>query len=109
VERLREAVRAVKTEWPFEVVAGVVLLDHLHLIWTLPDGDTDYSKRIGRMKVVFTKSLMGTKWEELARGTDLESRRTHVKAMCGSGGSGSTASKMKRIWNDTLITCITTR
>jgi putative transposase len=59
VERLRSAIRQVKQERPFEIAAGVVLPDHSHFIWTLPEGDSDYSWRIGRMKVLFTKSLRG--------------------------------------------------
>jgi putative transposase len=44
---------------PFEIPAAVVLPDHLHFIWTLPRGDDNYSKRIGRMKVEFTRALRG--------------------------------------------------
>lgn len=50
VERLRTAARAVQAEWPFEFVAAVILLDHVHFIWTLPPGDDGFSRRIGRMK-----------------------------------------------------------
>jgi len=38
IERLREAVRRVKRRYPFEIVAWVVLPDHLHCLWTLPPG-----------------------------------------------------------------------
>ncbi|HEY7088814.1 MAG TPA: transposase [Tepidisphaeraceae bacterium] len=76
VERLRTALREVRQQWPFEPVAGVVLPDHLHFIWTLPPGESDYSKRIGRMKVLFTKSLIGTKWEVIAAAAG-GSRRRH--------------------------------
>jgi putative transposase len=57
VMRLREAIRAVRQERPFEIDAAVVLHDHMHHIWTLPADDSDYSWRIGRMKALFTKSL----------------------------------------------------
>lgn len=57
VERLRQALRAVMTERPFEILAGVVLPDHLHWIWQLPREDSDYPSRIGRVKVLFTRSL----------------------------------------------------
>jgi putative transposase len=79
VERLRAAIREVRRDWPFDPVAGVVLLDHLHFIWTLPPDDSDYSKRIGRIKVLFTRSLAGTEWENLglARG---DSRRRHAES-----------------------------
>ena len=57
VDLLRAAVLAVMNERPFEFLAGAVLPDHAHYLWTLPPGDADFSTRIGRMKVLFTKSL----------------------------------------------------
>jgi putative transposase len=36
---LRDAFRNVRTERPFSIDAMVVLPDHLHTIWTLPEGD----------------------------------------------------------------------
>jgi putative transposase len=59
IERLREAVAFVQRERPFRFLAGVVLPDHMHFIWALPPGDSDYSRRIGRMKVHFTRSCDG--------------------------------------------------
>jgi putative transposase len=40
---LRLAVQNVRTKRPFDIDAWVLMPDHLHCIWTLPDGDTDYS------------------------------------------------------------------
>lgn len=57
IERLREAVRRVKRRYPFEIVAWVVLPDHLHCIWTLPPGDADYATRWRLIKLLFVKSL----------------------------------------------------
>lgn len=57
VQLLREAIADVKRELPFTINAAVVLPDHLHFIWSLPPRDDGYSKRIGLMKVRFTKSL----------------------------------------------------
>ena len=74
VQRLRAAVTTVLKEMPFEVVAAVVLPDHMHFLWTLPPGDDKYSKRIGRMKVEFTKSL---KASSVANLPISESRRKH--------------------------------
>jgi putative transposase len=59
VNRLREAMRTVLAEAPFSFEAAVVLPDHFHVLWTLPPGDTRYSKRIGRIKVEFTQALRG--------------------------------------------------
>ncbi len=57
VQPLRDAVAFVQREQPFRFLAAVILPDHMHFIWTLPPGDSDYSRRIGRMKVHFTRSL----------------------------------------------------
>jgi putative transposase len=45
VELLREAMRDVKRRRPFEIQAMVVLPDHLHAVWQLPEGDADFSRR----------------------------------------------------------------
>jgi len=55
VQLLREVVKHVRGERPFELLGAVVLPDHLHWLIKLPDGDTDYSSRIGRIKALFTK------------------------------------------------------
>ncbi len=59
VVRLRRAIRAVMQEAPFRIPAAVVLPDHLHFLCSLPRGDSDYSRRVGRIKVLFTRSLPG--------------------------------------------------
>jgi putative transposase len=59
VQRLRDAISIVKIELPIDINAAVVLPDHMHFLWTLPQGDDRYSKRIGRMKVEFTRLLHG--------------------------------------------------
>ncbi|MGD1904577.1 MAG: transposase [Leptolyngbyaceae cyanobacterium] len=64
IKRLRQAVGQVKAEAPFEIVAAVVLPDHVHFIWTLPPNDSDYSKRMGRIKVLFTRALKGQNNQE---------------------------------------------
>lgn len=43
IVELREAVQFVKELRPFYIHAWVVLPDHMHAVWTLPDGDFDYS------------------------------------------------------------------
>ena len=57
ISRLRSALATVRQEHPFETVAAVVLPDHLHFLWTLPLTDSDFSKRVGRLKVLFTQAL----------------------------------------------------
>ena len=41
---------------PFEIEAFVLLPDHLHCIWTLPEGDGDFSKRWRLVKAHFTRN-----------------------------------------------------
>jgi len=39
-DALREAVREVRRQSPFRIDAWVVLSDHVHCLWTLPEGDS---------------------------------------------------------------------
>ncbi|NEO10179.1 transposase [Moorena sp. SIO3I8] len=57
--RLRKAMAKMRTEKPFDITAAVVLPDHLHFIWSLPPDDSNYSMRVSRLKVLFTRSLPG--------------------------------------------------
>lgn len=50
VTAIRDAIRMVRKVLPFEIVAFVVLPDHLHAIWTLPPGDADYPRRWALIK-----------------------------------------------------------
>jgi putative transposase len=59
VDVLREAVRITKVERPFRIDAWVVLPDHMHAVWTLPEGDADYSVRMAAIKARFTRALTG--------------------------------------------------
>ncbi len=54
---LREAVREVRAAHPFRIEAWVVMPDHLHAVWTLPEGDADYSMRWGAIKAGFVMRL----------------------------------------------------
>jgi putative transposase len=57
IVELREAVQFVKERRPFYIHAWVVLPDHMHAVWTLPDGGFDYSARWWEIKKQFSKSL----------------------------------------------------
>ena len=52
---LREAIEETRRDHPFETVAWVLLPDHLHCIWKLPDGDGDFSTRWRLIKARFTR------------------------------------------------------
>ncbi|MES9854149.1 MAG: transposase [Candidatus Thiodiazotropha sp. L084R] len=57
IDSLRDSVRWVKQQQPFHIDAWAVLPDHLHAVWTLPEGDADYSSRWREIKKRFSKSL----------------------------------------------------
>jgi putative transposase len=57
IDWLREAIRYTRARHPFEIKAVVVLPDHLHAIWTLPQGDADYALRWRLIKTVFSRQL----------------------------------------------------
>ncbi len=51
---LGDVIRECKREWPFLINAMVLLPDHLHAIWTMPRGDTNYPARWSIIKKNFT-------------------------------------------------------
>ncbi len=57
IERLRDAFRLCLSRYPFEIEAIVVLPDHLHTLWRLPDSDTDFSQRWMVIKRKFSSGL----------------------------------------------------
>lgn len=56
-QRWTDAILKVQSKWPFEVEGEVILPDHLHMIWRLPENDTDYATRIRLVKTAVTKSI----------------------------------------------------
>lgn len=47
---LRKAIRCTRAAHPFDIDAWVLLPDHLHCIWTLPEGDAGFSIRCAKIK-----------------------------------------------------------
>ena len=62
VDRLRRIYKSAQERYPFETVAICILPDHLHAVWELPQGDTDYPTRWSVIKAGFSRGLT-----ELAR------------------------------------------
>ncbi len=52
---LNAAIVEVRSTRPFELTAIALLPDHLHAVWTLPEGDADYSTRWKAIKADFTR------------------------------------------------------
>jgi putative transposase len=57
IDGLRSAVRETQQRFPFDIDAMVILPDHIHAIWTLPQGDVDFSVRWRWIKIRFSKSI----------------------------------------------------
>ena len=97
IDLLRQAFRAVMVRYPFKIEAVVIFPDHLHMIWSLPEDDSDYPVRWRLVKSYFShrwdrrddfhtsvsrtskreRSLWQRRyWEHLIR--DEEDWRTHV-------------------------------
>jgi putative transposase len=57
IDALRDVVRQVRRRAPFRIDAWVVLPDHMHCLWTLPEGDADFPSRWRAIKTAFAKSL----------------------------------------------------
>lgn len=57
IDSLRDAVGETQKRFPFEIDAMVILPDHIHAIWILPEGDSDFSVRWRWIKIRFSKSI----------------------------------------------------
>ena len=79
----------LRRERPVDVLAAVIMPDHIHFIWELPPDDHDFSKRVGRLKVLFTRSLPPT--ADIRRAESL-SRLAHREA----------AVWQRRFWEHTI-------
>ena len=59
IDMLRACVARERARRPFVVNAWVVLPEHMHWIWTLPDGDADFATRWRRIKTDFSRAHPG--------------------------------------------------
>jgi len=57
IESLRAAFRQARHQHPFTIDAIVVLPDHLHTIWTMPEGDSDFAVRWSLIKGSFSRRI----------------------------------------------------
>ncbi len=62
-DALRSAIRETMTRWPFAIDAWVLLPDHLHCLWTLPEDDADFSKRWSTIKRLVSQRLDTRFWQ----------------------------------------------
>jgi putative transposase len=69
---LRRAFREVRRRHPFAIEAIAVLPDHLHTIWSLPEGDADFPLRWRLIKSGFSRDLPRLETISASRATKQE-------------------------------------
>jgi putative transposase len=57
IDVLRRVVGRVRDLMPFYIDAWVVLPEHMHCMWTLPEGDGNFPKRWQAIKMGFSRSI----------------------------------------------------
>ncbi|WP_027524544.1 transposase [Bradyrhizobium sp. Ec3.3] len=57
IELLRAAFRETRQRHPFTIDAIVVLPDHLHTVWSMPEGHADFATRWRLIKSTFSRNL----------------------------------------------------
>ena len=57
IDLLRASVRRVRQLSACHIDAWVVMPNHLHAVWTLPDDDSDYPKRWHNIKMLFSRGI----------------------------------------------------
>src|SRR4030067_1069708 len=79
IDDLREVMKTVKDAHPFTILAMVVLPEHLHAIWRLPQGDADYPLRWSLIKAGFSRRLAKGEYirasRQAKRGRGIRERR----------------------------------
>jgi REP element-mobilizing transposase RayT len=87
---LRAAFRQTRERHPFTTDAIVVLPDHLHAVWTLPDGDRDFSTRWRLIKSTFSRNFAkgGGLRRSMIQASDVDSSESDRMA-AGVGGTSS--------------------
>lgn len=59
IDILKDSFKRVIRTYPFEIDSIVILPDHIHCIWALPETDSDFSMRWRFIKANFTRNYVG--------------------------------------------------
>ena len=87
IDELRLAYQKTQQKMPFTTDAIIILPDHIHTIWTLPENDNDYPTRIRLLKSYFSRQLPAH-----VKRTNNQSRQ----------GKSETGVWQRRYWEHTL-------
>jgi putative transposase len=96
IAHLKAALRDEQQRAPFVNLGLVVLLDHLHAVWRLPEGDADYSERWRRIKAGFSRALPAGE----RVGASRTARGERVSA--SRAGKGERGVWQRRFWEHTI-------
>lgn len=80
IDDLRVVVRQVRCAHPFDILAWVVMPEHIHALWRLPEGDAEYSLRWGLIKAGFSRRL--PKMERISNSRKCKDAQ-EVSKLCG--------------------------
>jgi REP element-mobilizing transposase RayT len=83
VDLLRSAMGRVKAAHPFHIDAVVILPDHLHTIWTLPEGDRDYPVRWALIKAGLSRRISSGEQRNESRFSKGERGRSSMATSIG--------------------------
>lgn len=67
IDLLKQSLRYTISRHPFKIDAAVIMPDHLHMIWTLPEDDSDYSTRWALIKANFSRYIPSWETPQLSR------------------------------------------
>lgn len=67
IDALAHAFRVVRAWRPFAMPVFAVLPDHLHCIWSMPEGDADFPVRWNRIKGEFSRQVEGDERKSASR------------------------------------------
>jgi putative transposase len=67
IDRFQRVYGLVQERHPFRTVAICILPDHLHAIWSLPEGDADYALRWRAIKSNFSRGFDGARFRSTSK------------------------------------------
>ena len=103
IDELRTVTRSVKQAHPFDLLAMVVLPEHLHTIWRLPPGDANFALRWSLFKSGFSLDNCP------APNPRTPADSPNENAASGSAATGNIRSAMKPISSGMSTTSISIR
>jgi putative transposase len=84
IDVLRSVFKQVKKNYAFTILAIVVLPDHLHTLWQLPENDANYPMRWNLIKPSFSRALPKTECISNSRRAKGERKGVYGNAAIGN-------------------------